>query len=210
MLDAVIKGILMGLYMAISVGPTLFAVIKYSMDYSYKAGLAFVLGVSLSDILYVTIANVAAGLLKQLHQYADYISYGGGILLMLVGVAGAISKIKPRRTNKGDIIPISGGRYLKIWAGGFLINTINPGVIVTWLGAVTITATKTGMYRFVMFGTCLTLILTIDFMKVFLADRIRQMLTPRRLIWVQRLSSIIIGSLGLLLLVTTAYNHYKK
>jgi threonine/homoserine/homoserine lactone efflux protein len=58
--DAVLKGLLLGLFMAISVGPTLFAVIKYSLNHSYKAGIAFILGVSLSDIMYVTIANVAA------------------------------------------------------------------------------------------------------------------------------------------------------
>jgi threonine/homoserine/homoserine lactone efflux protein len=58
--DAIIKGVLVGLFMAISVGPTLFAIIKYSLNFSYKAGLAFVLGVSVSDALYVIIANIAA------------------------------------------------------------------------------------------------------------------------------------------------------
>ena len=50
MIDAIIKGILVGLFMAISVGPTLFAVIKYSLSYTYRAGLAFVLGLSLIHI----------------------------------------------------------------------------------------------------------------------------------------------------------------
>src|ERR1035437_10250332 len=68
-LDAIIKGILVGLFMAISVGPTLFAVIKYSLNFSYKAGLAFVLGVSVSDIMYVTLANVAASWLEYLKPY---------------------------------------------------------------------------------------------------------------------------------------------
>ena len=48
--SAMLNGLLFGLFLAISVGPTLFALIKYSLHYSYKAGIAFVIGVSVSDI----------------------------------------------------------------------------------------------------------------------------------------------------------------
>ena len=58
--------------MAISVGPTLFVIIKYSLSYSYKAGLAFVFGVSLSDFIYVALANIAAPLLEGLKPYERY------------------------------------------------------------------------------------------------------------------------------------------
>ena len=96
-LDAVIKGILVGLFMAISVGPTLFAVIKYSMDNSYKAGLAFVLGVSASDIMYVTLANMATGWLKGLGTYTYYIAIGGSLVLMVVGLSGFLRKAAPQQ-----------------------------------------------------------------------------------------------------------------
>ena len=201
-LDAVVKGILVGLFMAISVGPTLFAVIKYSMDNSYKAGLAFVLGVSVSDILYVTIANVAATWLVVLSSYGTYIAYGGASILILVGLAGVLKKGKPKRPAKTPPT-IRGRHYVQIWASGFLINTINPGVIISWLAAVSATANKDGSYRLILFGTCLVLILAIDFLKVFLAEKIRKVLTPRRLIYVQKTSSFIIMCLGVLLLVKT-------
>lgn len=201
--DAVVKGILIGLFMAISVGPTLFAVIKYSMDHSYKAGLAFVLGVSVSDILYVTVANIAATWLAQLSTYSTYIAYVGSLLLIAVGAAGVIRKSVPRRPRSAPLT-ISGAHYFRIWGSGFLINTINPGVIISWLTAVSATANQGSAYRFILFGTCLVLILAIDFLKVFLAEKIRVLLTPRRIIYVQKTSSAIIGLLGILLLVKTA------
>jgi threonine/homoserine/homoserine lactone efflux protein len=201
-LGAVVKGILIGLFMAISVGPTLFAVIKYSMDNSYKAGLAFVLGVSASDIMYVTIANIAASWLVLLKEYTNYIAYGGAAILIAVGAAGVFRKATPKRPAKNQVT-ISGAHYVRIWASGFLINTINPGVIISWLAAVSATANQNGTYRFILFATCLVLILAIDFLKVFLAEKIRVLLTPRRLIYVQRGSSFVLMCLGLLLLVKT-------
>src|SRR4051812_30536295 len=93
--DAVVKGVLVGLFMAISVGPTLFAIIKYSLSYSYRAGLAFVLGVSVSDAIYVTLANIATAWLQYLRPYEKYIAYGGGAALMIIGLAGFFKKQKP-------------------------------------------------------------------------------------------------------------------
>ena len=199
-LEAITKGILIGLFMAISVGPTLFAVIKYSIDNSYKAGLAFVLGVSLSDLLYVTIANLAVSWLVALNTYGTYIACGGGIILVVVGLVGLLKKVKVKRPTKTPPT-INGGHYFRIWLSGFLINTINPGVIISWLAAVSATVDKGGMYRFIMFGTCLTLILGIDFGKVFLAEKIRLLLTPRRLIYVQKCASGIILLLGAIILI---------
>jgi len=200
--DAVFKGLFFGLYMAISVGPTLFAIIKYSMDNSHKAGLSFVLGVSLSDVIYVTIANLAAGWLKELDKYSKYISVGGGLLLIIIGAIGVFAK--PTKVVEGKpITTIKGAHYAKIFMSGFLINTINPGVMLSWLGMVTTCANKTIGYRFILFAVCLVFILSIDFLKVFLAGKLRVYLTPKRLVQVQKASSFIILALGIVLLVHT-------
>lgn len=205
MVDAIIKGILVGLFMAISVGPTLFIIIKYSLHYSHKAGLAFVLGVSVSDMLYVTLANVAASWLQFLAPYEKYIAIGGAIALMAIGVSGFFKKHKPRRPSSTPM-EISGKDYFKIWLGGFLVNTLNPGVLITWLGAVTIIAARPGMYRFTLFGVALIIILGLDFIKVFLADKIKRLLTIRRVIYMHRFSAVCIFLIGVTLLITTIFS----
>ena len=208
--DAIVKGILVGLFMAISVGPTLFAVIKYSLNYSYKAGLAFVLGVSVSDILYVTLSNVAASWLENLKPYEKHIAFGGAIALMAVGLVGLIKKTKPKRPSSTPIA-VSGGQYMRIWLSGFLINTLNPGALITWLGAVTLTANTHGIYRGILFGIALVIILGIDFSKVFLADRIKRVLTIRRIIYVQKFSAACILLIGFSLFISTTFNiQFKK
>ena len=204
-LDAVVKGLLLGLIMAVSVGPTLFAVLRYSLNHSYRAGLAFVLGVSFSDILYVTVANFAAVWLETLNDHKKSNAIGGAIILIIVGMAGVIKKYKPVRPNTTPL-PITGGTYFKIWLSGFLINTINPGVIITWLAAVTATANTSTMYRIAFFGSCLGLILGIDFLKVFLADSIRRKLTIRRIMFLQKFSAICILVIGVALMITSLFN----
>ena len=110
LLDAVIKGLLLGLFMAISVGPTLFAVIRYSMNHSYKAGVAFILGVSLSDIMYVTIANVAAQWLEVMNEHKTTVAYAGAALLIVMGAYGLFDKYKPKRPSSTPM-NISGSHY---------------------------------------------------------------------------------------------------
>lgn len=205
LIDAVVKGLLLGLFMAISVGPTLFAILKYSLNHSYKAGLAFVLGVSASDIMYVTLANVAASWLEVLAGYERPMAYGAAVILIIVGAIGTFKKQKPKRPAAGPVT-ISGGHYFRIWSSGFLLNTFNPGLILSWLTAVTATANTPGTYRFVLFGTCLVLILGLDFIKVFLADSIRRKLTIRRVMFLQRLSTAIILTIGIALLISTIFN----
>lgn len=203
--DALLKGIALGLFLAISVGPTLFAILKYSLNHSYKAGIAFILGVSFSDILYVTVANLAASWLEVLQQYAHEIAYGGSVILITVGLAGLVGKYKPVKPSATKF-SISNTDYIKIWTSGFLINTINPAVIIIWLGSVSATANTSGWYRFIMFTVCLAIVLGIDFCKVFLADAIRRKLTLRRVMYMQKTSSGIILAFGIALLLSTYFN----
>ena len=92
--SAIIQGVVIGLFIAISVGPTLFAVIRYSMHHSYKAGIAFVLGVSLSDIIYVTLANMASGWLSFLNDHQREVGYIGGALFVAMGLYGVLKRYK--------------------------------------------------------------------------------------------------------------------
>ncbi len=200
---ALIGGLTLGLFMAISVGPTLFAIIRYSLNHSYKTGLAFVLGVSLSDILYVAVANLATPWLEVLHRFQKWLAYGGGALLILIGLIGFFKKFKPTRPRRGVQI-ITNGHYVRIFGSGFLINTINPGVVINWLAAAAAVANQNTVFRIVFFGSCLTFVLGMDFLKVFAADSIRKKLTLRRILYLQKTSSFLLFGAGALLVVAAA------
>ena len=97
---------------------------------------------------------------------------------------------------------------MEIWGSGFLINTINPGVIINWLAAVTVLATNgaTAGYRFIFFAVCLIIVLGIDFGKVFLADSIRKRLTLRVMMYLQKISAGVLFLFGLAILVATVFD----
>jgi len=197
--EAVIKGIFLGLFMAISVGPTLFAVIRYSMHHSYKAGVAFILGVSCSDIMYITIANIASSWLEFLEDHQDAVGYIGSGLFIIMGFVALLKKYKPQRPKQGKTLSISKSLYFKIWGTGFLMNTLNPAVVLLWLGATISVAGSSLSSRVVFFGTCLGIVLGFDFLKVLLADGIRRQLTLRRIMYLNKISAAIILIFGFLL-----------
>lgn len=203
--SAIGGGLLLGLFMAISVGPTLFAVIRYSMNHSWKSGVAFVLGVSLSDIMYVSLANLAAPFLEVLHKYERILAYGGGGILVIIGLIGLLSKYKPQRPSQ-KLTVVGNGHYFRIFGSGFLINTINPGVIINWLTAVTIIANQGNGYRFVFFFSCLALVLGVDFLKVLLADSIRKRLTLRIVMYLNRISAAILLGFGAIIILLALFN----
>ncbi|HET8574521.1 MAG TPA: LysE family transporter [Edaphocola sp.] len=203
--EAIISGLLLGLFIAISVGPTLFAVIRYSMHHSYKAGLAFVLGVSVSDILYVTLANFASSWLNFLEEHQKVVAYAGSALFIGIGLFALLKKYKPKRPKRSADIQISTKTYFKIWGSGFLMNALNPAAIILWIGAAIKVADYTIWQRVVFFGICLGVVLSGDISKVLLADRIRNWLTLRKIMYLNRVSAVCILAFGLILLAKTYF-----
>jgi threonine/homoserine/homoserine lactone efflux protein len=194
-----------GLFMAVSVGPTIFAIIKYSITYGWRAGMSFVLGVSLSDSIYVLLANMASAWLSGLMSHEKTIGYLGAVLLIIFGLYGFFKKIKVTR-NRNDDAKVSSRDYFKIFASGFLMNTLNPGVIITWITAVAAISTMTAAYRLVFFITCLGIILGFDFLKVLLAQRIRRRLTPRNIIYLNRISALCLVGIGIVLFLKSMFD----
>lgn len=214
MYSIIITGVGLGLFMYISVGPTIFAIIKYSISYGWRAGISFVVGVSVSDILYISLANLASGMLLGLLYYKNMIGYVGSILFIMMGLHGFLKKIKVTR-SRTDNANVKSKDYWKIAASGFLLNTFNPGVIITWLTAVA--AVTNIQYdnllqnsiispTFLFFASCLSVILGFDILKVFLAQIIRKKLTPRNIIYLNRISALCILGIGLFLFLKVFFD----
>jgi threonine/homoserine/homoserine lactone efflux protein len=85
-----------------------------------------------------------------------------------------------------------------IFISGYLMNTLNPNVFLfwfAWTAAIGTSASETNnplVYKLLVFGTCLLFVLISDLAKVVLAGTLRPRLTEKTLIWVNRVSGIII------------------
>jgi threonine/homoserine/homoserine lactone efflux protein len=197
---AITKGILFGLFMAISVGPTIFAILKYSISYGYKAGISYITGVSISDILFVFMANYASSFLQKAESYTRQIGIIGALLLIVMGTYGTFKKLKVQRTTEA-ISPVGIGGLLKIATSGFFMNSLNPGVIITWLAMSAAVSLESDSYRFTVFAIALGVVLGSDVLKVFGANKVRSVLTPRNTIKLQRISALCLLGTGIFLLI---------
>ena len=199
MLAPIIKGLLLGLILSISLGPVIFAILKQSITNGRKAGYLFVAGVSTSDIGLLLIANIFTSIFLLVLDHKAFIAMAGAGFLLLLGLYTLFfKKIKIEYDEKGEEKVFRKRDYLGIYISGFLMNTLNPSVFIfwfAWTAAIGASAAETNnpvQYKFLVFATCLVFLLLSDLIKVALASRLRTSLTEKNLIWINRLSAIII------------------
>ena len=199
MIEAIIKGLGFGLLLSISVGPVLFSILKQSLNNGHRGGLAFVLGVSASDITLVLVSNVFTSLFNSLQAYKTEVGMAGCVFLVSLGVYFLFfKKVKVNEEGK-QVFRFRKRDYAKIFLSGYLMNTLNPAVILFWITTSTAVINHSVGQRFVIFGTCLGWMLLVDVLKVFLAGRIRNRLTPHNIHIINRINGLILIIFGIAL-----------
>jgi len=200
MIQAFLKGITFGLLLSISVGPVLFSIIKQSLNNGYKGGFAFVSGVSFSDISLVLLSNIFTELFNSIKQYKTEVGIGGCVFLVTLGVYFLFfKKVKVNEEGK-QIMAFRKRHYAKIFLSGFAMNTLNPSVFIFWIYASTAVLNHSIEQRIVVFVTCLVWMLGTDILKVLLAGKIRNRLTPHNIHILNRINGIILIVFGIALI----------
>jgi len=75
---------------------------------------------------------------------------------------------------------------------------LNPSVFLFWFAWTAAINTSSDnlpnpvQFKLIVFGTCLGFVLLSDLIKVFLAGKLRPRLTEKNLIWINRVSGMII------------------
>jgi threonine/homoserine/homoserine lactone efflux protein len=200
MLEALLKGFTFGLLLSISVGPVLFSIIKQSLNNGHKGGMAFVLGVSASDITLLLISNIFTELFNSISNYKTEIGVGGCIFLVSLGIFFLFFK-KVKVNDTGQQVFVFRKRdYAKMFLSGYVMNTLNPSVFIFWIYASTAVINHTVNQRIVVFVTCLVWMLGADILKVFLAGKIRNRLTPHNIHILNRINGLILIVFGIALI----------
>lgn len=201
-LQAVFKGLAMGLLLALSVGPVIFTIIKHSISNGRAGGFSFVIGVWVSDFVLIVISNLFSALVAQLLDFKVVIGTAGSVFLLGMGLYYMIWKKVHMHPDNLSLPPLKNSDHLKIGIQGFLLNTLNPAVMAFWLTAATaIAMSHTLLERLIIFATALGINIAADVLKVTLAGKLRKKLTLRNIRLINKISGLILLIFGTVLLV---------
>ncbi|MGZ5191042.1 MAG: LysE family translocator [Flavisolibacter sp.] len=198
MLDAIIKGVTLGLLLAISVGPIVFTVIKQSLNNGIPGGFAFIAGISISDIMLVVISNLFTNLFDVLKTHKEVLAIVASGLLILIGVYYVF--FKKAKLENAVAVGFNNTDYIKIFITGFVMNLINPGIIVFWLTTATTFIDHTLNIRILIFAIALLIALLADIFKVLLANKIRKKLTPKNIHLINQINGVILIGFGIIII----------
>ncbi len=124
----IILGFLTGVALCLTFGTVFFALIQYSVDNGYKAGLTITAGVVLGDAIYVTFALVGTSVIPHSKALEPILAAVGVIFLIALGLFNII-KGTPRIAYPKTKL----GNYAYYFTTGFLLNALNPINFVSWV-----------------------------------------------------------------------------
>jgi len=201
-MEAVLKGLALGFALALSVGPIIFTIIKQSLNNGHKGGFSFVAGVWVSDIILVVLSNTLTVFVSALTEHSAIIAYCGSAFLIALGFYFVFfKKVSLARDPEGNESRFRKRDMARVFASGFLINTLNPSVILFWLGNATfLAANHTLQERIVIFSICLLINMAADILKVMMAGRLRSKLNLHTLSVINKISGTILIVFGVALI----------
>jgi len=203
MLEPVLSGIGFGLLLTVLVGPVFFTLLQTALHEGFRAGVHLASGVLISDVCWIIVAYVFASQLDLAGEYKLVAGWIGGLMLMAFGLATFLTKVKVKEVddNKRTV-------HAKFMAKGFLLNSLNPAVPLFWLGVITVVKTKEDysiLHESVFFGCVLVTVFSTDLFKSFIAHRLKKLLQPIVLIWVNRIVGIVLIGIGLNMILKNYY-----
>jgi len=202
MFEDIQAAIPLGFLLSFMIGPVFFVLLETSVLKGFRAALSFNVGVIIADILFILGAYFSSyQLLENLSNQPGLYVFGGAILLVY-GITTFFKK--GIKTRAGTPIKITKSDYLGLLLKGFLLNFINIGVLVFWLGVIIIVGpslnNQPSRIR-VFFGAMLASYFITDLFKILLAKQLKRKLTYDRIRLIKKGVGIILVICGVVLIV---------
>lgn len=205
MINDILSGIPWGIFLSFMIGPVFFILLETSIIKGFRAALVFDLGVVLGDIIFIAIAYLGSyRLIKSLEDNSALFMFGG-ILMLAYGVISYISLHKERKVDTKKIDnEIIRKDYLGLFIKGFFLNIINIGVLGFWLAVIISVGPKLEMENSRMltfFTTVILSYLLVDCIKIVLAKQLKTKMTPKNILKIKKIISIVLMVFGVALIV---------
>jgi threonine/homoserine/homoserine lactone efflux protein len=147
-------------------------------------------------------------LLENLTIYKLQIGTVGGIFLVSLGLFYLFFKKYHTKEELDKGVKIDASTHAKLFITGFLINTLNPGVIALWLAAATKSISNTLEEKIVTFSICLAMNIAADFFKINLAGKLRSKLNDKNIVIINKISGSMFLAFGIALIVGVWFNKF--
>ncbi|WP_178986414.1 LysE family translocator [Winogradskyella helgolandensis] len=204
MLDDILTAIPFGIILAFTIGPVFFVLLETSATKGFTSAIIFDLGVIFADIVFILVIFKSTDtLLDKIKDDPKLLVFGGALLV----IYGLISFIKTSKSFRSIVrehhrIELPKKDYGKLFVKGFLLNFINIGVLLGWLGFIvigtSITTSENGVTIFIV--TMLIAYFLTDLVKIAAAKRLKNKLTPRRIFKTKKIVALVILVFGIILL----------
>jgi len=191
----------LGFFLSFMIGPVFFVLLETAALKGFKAALIFDLGVILADIIFISAAYFSSIQLLENLRNQPGIYVVGGLILFIYGATisfkkEAIAEVTALKVTKGD--------YISLFVKGFLLNFINIGVLVFWLGVIIFVGPNLDnnpQRMTLFFSTMIGAYFVTDLFKIILAKQLKSKLTPKRVHYVKKVIGLVLIISGLVLMV---------
>ena len=200
--DPLKTAIPLGFFLSFMLGPVFFMLLETSATKGVRAAISFDTGVLFSDVVFITLAYYSSYQLLESLSNSPVLYLFGGTGMVIYGLVLAIKKVE-----KGDVSMHGFGansNYFGLFLKGFLLNIINVGVLIFWVGTVIVVGPSfDGLIEkfLVFFATMLAVYFVTDLFKILAAKQLQSQLTPVRIIWVKKILGYILVICGIVMIV---------
>ena len=204
MLQDIISGIPLGIFLSFMVGPVFFVLLETSAVKGFRAAFVFDLGVVLADIFFIAVAYLGSYRLMQSIKDKPALFIFGGIVMLVYGII-SLSKLKKQQKVKFELIDqeIIKKNYGSLFAKGFFLNFINIGVLGFWLAVIISIGPKLQLETsrmIVFFSSVIGSYLLVDIGKIVLAKQLKHKMTPANILKMKKVTSILLIIFGCILM----------
>jgi threonine/homoserine/homoserine lactone efflux protein len=194
-LELLIGGIIVGLMIALPVGPVNVLCIHRTLAGGWRSGVISGLGAAAADMLYGAVAGFSITLVVQfLIREQFWIRLFGGILLVAIGLSYFFKRPQPMHTQKQD----RGSAYSD-FRSAFLLTLTNPTTVLSFLAL--LAALGMGdprkwwstlfLIAGIFCGSMLWWLVLSGIVNLF-----RDRFSDRNLLWMNRLAGLAIAAFG--------------
>jgi threonine/homoserine/homoserine lactone efflux protein len=212
-LHPLFEGIILGLTVAISIGPALFALLQTSIKYGVKIGIFLAAGIFFSDLTLVVGFYLGASTIVTNPSYHLFLGIIGGIVMLAYGIYTFFKKVPlTEQVEAINEIKVKKTGPMPYFAKGFVLNFANPFLWVFWITSMlAINATYGGNQKSValFFAGSLSVILMTDILKVLLANKIKIAGNPQVKLWMNRIVGLLFMIIGAFIITGSLLEYFR-